>query len=471
MAHDYDQVMGTGWGGLDDLLVLLQELGTLRRFETPGEGYKRRLIPLALLLTTYSVKVLAGMSSMNQVPALLFRDVGLLQRIGFTVQQIAVGPRKASVAGARARCGRYTPLRTADTIADALDRLSSQEVAELFNGGIQDLSRNGYLNDTVFALDGCELHTTGCYPGAGSMTMEVTKQSKSGPRTSTVTRHGYLLCSLWATGARNVVAAMVKPIGSGEVMELLPLVRQAQANLVHKKSRLGILLIDGAYCSGSDLWQLKHDLKTDFVVRATTTMNVCGDARGLMHLNDSLVSREERKDVGAVGVAHLSSYTQYAPPKDRARRGPRPTINAVIVTKWAGKMVPPGQEVVLLTSLPVRHPLAIVDLYHRRSWIENELHREFKQGFHMERFPKKTERACRAHVFLTLLLYNMAYSLQSPGGQNAVVRGIRRLRVESLRTIHTIVVIAAPYFGLFDIEEFQVRSGNPPKHFLRFHPT
>lgn len=462
-AHDYDQVMGTGWGKMDDLLVLMEELGTLRRFEAMGKGYQRRLIPVALLLTTYSVKTLAGLSSMNQVPSLLFRDVGLLQRIGFTLQEIEQG-------FSRRGQGRMRPVHK-NTIADALERLTSEEVDDLFNGSVQDLSRAGHLADTVFAMDGCELSTTDRYPGAGSISMEATRQSKAGPHTSTVTRHGYLLCSLWATGARRVAAARLKPIGSGEVMELLPLVRHAQANLVHKQSRVECVLGDGSYCSGEDLWQLKHSLGVDFVVRASTTMNVCADARGLMHLRDPLVSRGERQDVGAVGVARLSSYTQYAPPKGPKRRGPRATINAVVITRWAGKPVPPGEEVVFLTSRPVHDPLSIVDLYHRRSWIENELHREFKQGFHIERFPKKTDHACRAHVFLTLLIYNLVYALQSANGQNMVLRGVRRLRAESLRTIHTLVVIAAPHFALFDVEEFQVLSGNPPKHFLRFHPT
>lgn len=57
--------------------------------------------------------------------------------------------------------------------------------------------------------------------------MKVTKQSKTGARTSTVTCHGYLLYSLWGTSTRTVAAATLKPIGSGEVMELQPVVRQA----------------------------------------------------------------------------------------------------------------------------------------------------------------------------------------------------------------------------------------------------
>lgn len=52
-----------------------------------------------------------------------------------------------------------------------------------------------------------------------------------------------------------------------------------------------MVLGDGAYCSGAELWQLKHDLLVDFVVRATTTMRVCADARGLMQVDDALVTR------------------------------------------------------------------------------------------------------------------------------------------------------------------------------------
>lgn len=462
-AHDYEQVMGTGWGGLEHLVGLLHALGVLALFATVGGDYQRRLIPLVLLLTTYSLKVLAGLSSMNQVPSLLFREVGLLQRIGFTVQQLEHG-------FSRRGKGRMRPVHK-NTVAQALERLTPQEVAELFNHSIRAQARAGCLVDTVFALDGCQLRTTDQYPGAGVITAQVTRQTKAGPRTSTVRRHGYLLCSLWGTSARSVAAASLKALGSGEVAELLPLVRQAQANLVGKNSRLGTLLGDGAFCDGADLWQLKHELGVEFVVRATTTMRVCADARGLLSVQDPLVARAQRADLAAVGVARLNSYEQYAPPKDSGRRGPKATINAVVITRWGGQAVPPGEEVILLTSLPVSKPLAIVDLYQRRAWIENELHREFKQGWHMERFPKKTDQACRAHVFLTLLLYNLSQVFKTQRGRELAERGIRRLRGESLSTIHTVIVFAGPYFGLFDIEEFATLAGAPPKHLWRFKPS
>ena len=460
-AHDYDQVLGTGWGGLDSFLVMLDRLGVLTLFETPGQGYQRRMIPLALLLTTYCLKLLAGLSSLNQVPSLLFREVGLLERIGFTVQQLQQGFSQRGK-------GRTRPIHK-NTIADALGRLLPQEVADLFNGGLQAQARAGGIPDSVFALDGCDLHTTSRYPGAGTITMTVTRQTKGGPRSSTVTRHGYLLCSIWGTTSQGLAGASLKPLGTGELVELLPLVRQAQANLVGKGGRLKILLGDGAYCAGAELWQLKHALGVDFVVRATTTMRVCADARGLTTLQDTLITRAEQEEVAAVGVAQLTSYEQYGPPKG-SRRGPRPTSNAVVITKWAGKPVPPGEEVVLLTSLPVRDPLRIVALYQQRAWMENRLHRELKQGWHLERFPAKDDQTCRAHVFLTLLLYSLAQLFKSQRGQALAGRGIRRLRAQHLSSLHTVLVIAAPYFALFDLEEFTTLLGAPPKLYWRFRP-
>ena len=87
-----DFITGTGWALLDKFFVFMEEIGfndVLR--EVNGEGYQRIMVTLVRLLTTYSVKVLLGIAHLRQVPALLFRDVGLLKRIGFTATQIREG--------------------------------------------------------------------------------------------------------------------------------------------------------------------------------------------------------------------------------------------------------------------------------------------------------------------------------------------------------------------------------------------
>lgn len=86
----------------------------------------------------------------------------------------------------------------------------------------------------------------------------------------------------------------------------------------------------------------------------------------------------------------------------------------------------------LLTSLRVEHPLRIVELYRKRAEMENKLHRELKQGWHIESFPSKQHLACLAHIYLTLTLYNVACAYKTERGQELADRGIRRLRAQHL---------------------------------------
>lgn len=169
-----------------------------------------------------------------------------------------------------------------------------------------------------------------------------------------------------------------------------------------------VLVIDGAYCVGDTLWRLKHEEKVDFIVPADTSMCITQDARGLALLGEGDVVVEEDQDIRAVGIKGLTTYDPPEadrPPKGRGRRGPKATPNAVVVTRWKGKPIPPKEQKVLITSLPVEHPLQIVELYRKRAEMENKLHRELKQGWYIQSFPSKDHRACLAHIYLTLTLY------------------------------------------------------------------
>src|SRR3972149_2532158 len=91
MAGDYRQIRHGGWGFLDKFLIFLKTIGFLQCLDVAGEGYTRRMITIAKLLLTYQVKILMGISSMNQVPELLFGDIGLLMMLGYTAEQIGAG--------------------------------------------------------------------------------------------------------------------------------------------------------------------------------------------------------------------------------------------------------------------------------------------------------------------------------------------------------------------------------------------
>jgi Transposase DDE domain len=457
---EYVDLTPTGVGIVDEFFALMEEVGILDRLAVEGD-YQRRMVPMVLLVTTYCAKILQGVSSQNQLPTHLFRDAGLLRRIGYTARQIEEGFCERGK-------GRMRPIHK-NTVADALGRLSEEESEALYTGSVRDLVKARLVKDTVFSLDGTELHTTGCYPGAGSITSTKEVTDRGGrTRTVTSTRHGYLLLSLRGVESNTVVAAKAGRIGMGEHPHVIGVVRAARAAGV----RVSLLVIDGAYCVGDVLWRLKHEEGVDFIVPADTTMCIAQDARGLALLGkESGAAVEEDRETTAVGLKGLTTYDAYRSPPGEGRRGPKATLNAVVVTRWNGEAVPQEEQRVLITCRPVDHPLQIVTLYRKRAEMENKLHRELKQGWYIERFPSKDHLACLAHLYLTLTLYNVACAYKTTQGQELANRGIRRLRAEHLGgAAWVLVVYTREEYGIFDVEEFAALSGNPPKQFHRYKP-
>ncbi len=176
---EYVDLTPTGVGVVDEFFALMDEVGMMDRLAVEGV-YQRRLVPMVLEITTYLAKVIMGLSSQNQLPTHLFTDAGLLRRIGYTAKQVDEGFCKRGK-------GLSHPVHK-NTVADALERLTEEESAGIFDGAVKDLVKARLVKDTVFSLDGTELHTTQHYPGAGKVTSsrEVRdKWGKGGAVTST----------------------------------------------------------------------------------------------------------------------------------------------------------------------------------------------------------------------------------------------------------------------------------------------
>jgi len=114
LAGDYQRIDVGGWGFLDKFVIFLRTIGFLGCLDVAGEGYARRMITIAKLLLTYQIKILMGISSMNQVPGSLFGDIGLLMMLGFTAEQIENGHCNRGK-------GKSRPMNK-NTLADSLDR-------------------------------------------------------------------------------------------------------------------------------------------------------------------------------------------------------------------------------------------------------------------------------------------------------------------------------------------------------------
>jgi hypothetical protein len=473
----------SGWGFVGDFLAFLDEVGFCALLGIEGKGFKRVMIPIARLIMTYQMKVLLGIGSINLVPTRLFRQVALLKLIGYSEAEMAAG-----------FCQRGNlpsgPMHK-NTLADAVERLSAQELEQVLNETASRLRARGLFRNSKghFALDATDLETTARYEGAGVKKYTEWKWDTKEKKAVEVERfaHGFKLLVVYEVGLRLVVAAKVVPINEHESKFTLALVRQAVKNLGGGIVR--VLLVDRGFLDGQDLWALKAEMGIDFVVPSKDNMRVTEDARGFCRrpADGECVFKAERKgkkkvgkdgkerwegQVSVVGVTGLTTYDQYGD-EEHARRANRKdfegnAINAVVVTKWQGEECEVGEEKVFLSSLPVGSPLEVLDLYDLRSLIENTAFRELKQGWNLKSYPKKTRAAVTGHVFLTLLTFTLANAFRSSRGQELVKNGIRRQRAE--QEDDNVIVFTDDHYAIFHIEELVILLGVVPKVLLRTDP-
>jgi hypothetical protein len=473
----------SGWGIVGQWLTFLDELGYLGLLDIEGTGFQRVMIPLARLLLTYQVKALLGIASIDLVPTRLFRDLALLKLIGYTTAQIAAGfcARGALAAG---------PMHQ-NTLSDAIERLSAEELETLLNATVTRLVARGFFRHSAghFALDASDLETTQRYLGAGMKTIterKVTKKKEIVEIERSV--YGFKVLILYEVRLRLIVAAKVVPINEHASRFTLDLVRQARDN--RGPDTLRVLLIDAGFLDGETLWGLNHDLLIDFVVPAKAEMHVTTGAQALSRqpadretvfpaarpgepkpARDGTVHGAGQ--VTVVGGTALGSYDQYGTAEHAAQANRKDfaanPINAVVVTRWEDHVYPAGKEPVFLTSLPVRAPLEVLDLYDLRSLIENTAFRELKQGWSLGRFPKKTLAAVRGHVILTLLTFTLTNAFHTEAGQALTQCGIRRQRAET--DCGQVIVFAGEHYAIFDIEEVFILLGGVPATCLRVDPA
>ena len=479
LAGEVAMVGGTGWSFVEPFLAFLGEVGFFEILRVDGEKFIRQMAEVSLLLLTYQVKVLLGLSGMNCVGQTLFRDLALLRLIGYTTAQLRDGFCR------RGKTDKQKPLHK-NVLADAVEKLTADELSYILNESMRRLAGKGVLAESQgrFALDATDLETTARFKDCGAKTVTERKWSRKEKKQVEIekTVHGFKLLALYDVHLRIVVAAKVVKIQEHESQFTRELLRQGVSNLGPGVIR--VLLIDRGFLDGLTLWQIKHDDGVDFVVPAKDGMHVKTDARAFLKEkpDGQLVIAAERPGQGPtqtghvklIGIAGLTTYDQYGNEahQQRANRADFEgnPLNAVVVTEFEQHLYAPDQAKVFLTSLPVTDALTVLDLYGLRSLIENTLFRELKQGWFIGCFPKKTAEAVRGHVFLTLTIFNLTNAYRTDSGQQLAQRGIRRQRRE-WTDVHLVIVLAGDYYAIFDVEEIFILLGRPPEILWRVNPA
>jgi hypothetical protein len=423
------------------------------------------MVPAVLMILTYEVKQLIGISSMNQLEEHLFRDTALLKIIGFTARQIQEGFCQ------RGKGKRRGPMHR-DTLADFLSRFSAKEVDFILEEAVRVLVKHKLVRGKTYILDATDLPTTKRFRGCGMKKVVKKVRGRGGQEVEVVEYvYGYKLLVLLEARHKLVVAARMVKINEHEKCFTKRLVREAQERT---GGAVRVLLVDRGFIDGVLLWWLWKKMKIHFVIPARSNMEVSQDIRGfrLEKADGQRVFCEETKEVRVLGVRGLLSYDQFGEEGHKRRKGRKDfranPINGIMVVRWEGREYGVGEEKIFLTSLSVGRPLRVLEQYDLRSEIENQGFRELKQGYHLLKYPQKTCSAIRAHAVLTLIIYSLVNAYKSQRGQRLAHLGIRRWRGKQMgQSIHKMIVYYEGIYGIVDVEELFYLMDMTPKELYR----
>jgi len=482
-------------GLLDEFCVFLEELGMMQAFEQMQlPGAKRMLIPTVQFVLLYLLKVLFGGQSMNELPRVLFSDLGLMELVGFNAHQCENGLTKRGDAQRQTK-KKQGPI-SAQCLAENISKLTEEEMERLFNQMVQLLARQGmFTGKLLVALDGSKLPTPQSYEGCGKLKQTRKVKVKGQPEAATEEYYvyGWKVLVLIEVRTRLPLAMKLVKIQEYEGRWLIPLLSQAQRNL-GAQAHIETVVIDRGYLDGEDLWRV-HQKGLRFVIVGKANMTVVQDAQGLAKGERAVVrervvghghgknATQQRLRTELVGLSALTSYdsygeaeqTQYAQRRDYVGQ----PINAVVVRRWENR-VPKGGGTVYLTNGEVSDPFRIFDTYDWRSVIENGIFKEGKYPWHLLRFPKRTAAALVVHAFFTLLVMGLCTAFRlwqahvattAPSstegvpslssallGGEGTARWRQRLR-EANRD--TIIVFIGQAYGIFHLAEFAILTHLP----------
>jgi len=485
-GEELDAVFGLEEVGLlDEFWHFLKQVGIFPLLEAIRiPAIERVLIPVVMFILLYFLRVLLGIESMNALPPLLFTNPAAMTLLGFNAYQIANGFTKRGEA-LRKNKKKQGPL-TAQCLAQNICKLLPEQMEALLNGVVHKLAAFGiFAKEIAVVIDGSRLETTEKFKGRGCLRLERRGKEKGTGRfvTIEVFLFGWKVIVLMDIRTRIPLAAKVVKIQEYEGAFLLPLLRQAQANL-GEDARIVKVVADRIYLDGEDLWEL-NQMGILFVVIAKEGMTVREDALALAKLSPNVAERKtvvrhghgsqqttEEQVTRVIGVEGLTTYDQYGTAEHTRQRNRKDfegnPINAVVVQWW--KNEPSGR--VYLTNGSVEHPLEAFDDYDDRSIIENGLWREANQAWDFGHYPQRNEAGVVVHVFFTLVVMAlaMAYRLWKEREKKAPEepfaapllkgQGARAWRRElKAENRNKVIVFVQKSYGIFHVAEFSVLAG------------
>jgi hypothetical protein len=410
----------------------------------------------------YMMDILSGDWAVRKSQRIL-KNEAALRVMGFNEEQISNGLTKR---GSKNQHGegfaRQSGIMASTTLIDNLACFTLDGLIECFNAYIKRVSEGGRVDfGGTYILDSTIVETPANYPGA-----KPTKRKDGDGEDGEETIWGFKLFILSSARTLTPVALHITTANDADSPMLTGMAERGISNLGAGKIKL--LLVDRGFIDGRQLHRLKFEMGIDFCVPAKKGMDIWKDVTGL---RDGSKDSVEEWSYGKKGVSggYLSkgsvSYSQYAdePAGANKSKGGAP-IDAVVVTRWAGKEIAPGKEKVILTSKDAADAIGPIKEYGQRSLIENCNFRELKQAAALNDLPqfknKNAETTAKIHMLLcvfALAIFNIlvetVYADEAYANEK-IPKNIREFRFTKECEKAKIFVLVKHYYHVYDMKEF-----------------
>lgn len=152
LAKEIDGAESTGLGNFDGLFAFFLATDFFSLFHFRPDCRKRLMIPLIYLLSTYSLKVICRINSLNRLDRFLFKDRAILQLVGFTGVHFEKGFSKRNK-------GKHLPFNVS-TLGKLLGDFSLTQINTLFSHSLALLAKQKFIGCGVFAADSTPLYVS-----------------------------------------------------------------------------------------------------------------------------------------------------------------------------------------------------------------------------------------------------------------------------------------------------------------------
>jgi len=437
-------------GPLDELVALHEALGIFGVVEQLEVERKRAGRADGLLLRTLATLPFVEQASLSGASEVLFREPAVLLQLGWAPVQIRSGSngRHRHPEGRQEESLPCHP----DTLRDMLRRVGESAWLKAQAAGVQSLYQRQLVRGKVYAVDGS---------GLGNDLRVVA-----------------LVC---VSATRPIIAAWRVLSGAAsekgkEAQVTRELLEQLFA--VAGSDAISLLLADALYADGPFLAWLKYGKGIDALVSLPEDRLVYQDVHGLAQAHliawthhryvRTVQGHKHMREVEVTEVGNLTSWDSFLEAAE--------SLGVTDASLWAcliHDVTTPqtAQEAPMGLVSTRRWPtgFAALQAYRPRWHIEDDIYRELKEGWGLEKQHWGRDLAAAiGRVTWTALAFNTAQVYRLQAGQHLAsiaIRRLRRLRQRELGAAPAVIYLAGCY-GVFALEELLSLLGTPARESL-----